>query len=221
MFYYNIHLTWLKLRDAQDDLLHVPVLWSLWCPCLFQLTKELLCQPDLDSRVKVAVEKLMALGLFSDKGEVELAIRSFYRKLVIAEKYKPARSYSGPVTLVKSLSASSESGLLGEDYGLRQVSNHPRREIQNAATHHLSTCSWWMFQLQDCWWPSLYSRLCPLSSHYYAGLGLICWHELSSICWKLEIDLMLGMALNLLTNLQLSSHVRYDFVLLFTLNIHF
>ena len=53
--------------------------------------------------------------------DVETAVESFYRKLVIADKYKPATKLSSDITLIKATEKHQEAGALGADYGLSQV----------------------------------------------------------------------------------------------------
>lgn len=52
---------------------------------------------------------------------VEDAAMSFYRKLLIADKYVPSAKYQGKATLVKALK-NAGAGALGEDYSLSEVS---------------------------------------------------------------------------------------------------
>lgn len=60
------------------------------------------------------------------------AANSFYRKLVIADTYKPAGRLRAPVTL---FTARDNYVTLGEDYGLRAVCSGELHTQQLAGTH--------------------------------------------------------------------------------------
>ncbi|CAH0584002.1 unnamed protein product [Chrysodeixis includens] len=60
------------------------------------------------------------------------AAASFYRKLVVADTYKPAGRLRAPVTL---FTARDNYVTLGEDYGLREVCDGPLATQQLAGTH--------------------------------------------------------------------------------------
>lgn len=67
-----------------------------------------------------------------DADTLAAAAGSFYRKLVVADTYKPAGNLSAPVTL---FTARDNYVTLGEDYGLREVCAGPLTTRQLAGTH--------------------------------------------------------------------------------------
>ena len=67
----------------------------------------------------------MPLGSFTDRKQVCIAAESFYRKLVIADKYEPNAKLLHNITLVKAANGTSEQPQsLGDDYGLSEVSDN-------------------------------------------------------------------------------------------------
>jgi hypothetical protein len=55
-----------------------------------------------------------------DVEELEEAVHSFYKKLLIADNYKPESKFGGKAILIKALK-NAFSEILGEDYSLSQV----------------------------------------------------------------------------------------------------
>lgn len=83
--------------------------------------------PDWEARVgRVA----MTVGAGDEA--LPLAAASFYRKLVIADAYKPSGRLRAPVTL---FTARDNYVTLGEDYGLREVCSGEVTTRQLAGTH--------------------------------------------------------------------------------------
>ena len=62
----------------------------------------------------------MPLGGFTDREQLCIAAESFYKKLIIADKYKPSIKLQHGVTLIKA-AGGEQSHNLGDDYGLSQV----------------------------------------------------------------------------------------------------
>merc|ERR1712226_437659 len=69
-----------------------------------KLTSELLAKRDSESRVSHVVDILMETQQFSDRHDLEDAAKSFYDKLIIADKYKPEDKVTSKVTLIKAAS---------------------------------------------------------------------------------------------------------------------
>ena len=90
---------------------------------IFQLLEELLALPNLTDRISLVVDKhLMPVGGFTDRKQVCIAAESFYRKLVIADKYKPNAKLRHNATLIKAANGTSDQPhSLGDDYGLSEV----------------------------------------------------------------------------------------------------
>ena len=88
---------------------------------MLQLSADLLEQPDWSSRLKLAVDYMLSSGHFSTTEDVSQAAESFYKKLVIADKYKPSEKLQSAVRLVKVTSGHLEAKELGDDFGLHQV----------------------------------------------------------------------------------------------------
>lgn len=95
--------------------------------CSFEYLKvreELMKLPSFNERVKRIAEIVnKAMPQLSVK-TVEDAATSFYKKLLIADKYVPATKYQGKAILVKALK-NRTGGSLGEDYSLSQVCANP------------------------------------------------------------------------------------------------
>lgn len=87
-----------------------------------QLGNNLLTKPDWDTRVSTTVSALQAAGLTGDDATPVLsaAIFRYYRKLVIADDYRPSMRLpsSTRVTLVRASESSPQAESLGDDYGL-------------------------------------------------------------------------------------------------------
>lgn len=85
------------------------------------MREELVKLPSLEDRVMRTAEFVnKAMPQLSLK-TVEDACMSFYKKLLIADKYVPATKYQGKATLVKALKNAAAGGALGEDYSLSEV----------------------------------------------------------------------------------------------------
>ena len=84
----------------------------------------MLALPNLSERISHIIDKhLMPLEHFSDRQQLHTAAESFYKKLVIADKYKPEKKLQHGITLIKASSATSDQPQsLGDDYGLSEVS---------------------------------------------------------------------------------------------------
>jgi hypothetical protein len=87
-----------------------------------QLGNDLLTKPDWDTRVSTTVSVLQAAGLTNEDAASVLsaAILRFYRKLVIADDYRPSARLPSVtrVTLVRASESSPQAESLGLDYGL-------------------------------------------------------------------------------------------------------
>jgi len=87
-----------------------------------QLGSDLLTKSDWNARVSSTVSALVTAGVASAEAAAKLstAILHFYRKLVIADQYRPTSRLGAsiPITLVRASESSRQVELLGEDYGL-------------------------------------------------------------------------------------------------------
>lgn len=72
----------------------------------------------------MVIEKLKPTGLFKDTDSLNMAARSFYERLKIADMYKPDGKMELDITLIKAEKSdiSSSSSDMDKDYGLSQVS---------------------------------------------------------------------------------------------------
>jgi fatty acid synthase len=106
------------LRLAQDKLVIANI-------DMHQLAADILSQSDFDSRVALAASTLVNAGVIgADSAHIlHGAIMSFYRKLVIADSYKPTSRLGARtcVTLVRASDSIAHSNDLGSDYGLAAV----------------------------------------------------------------------------------------------------
>ena len=78
-------------------------------------------QSSLESRISLAVDKLMAMRLVPHRHEMEFAARSFFNKLLTAMEYQPVGQFEGNVVLIRASLGSIEATSLGDDYGLKEV----------------------------------------------------------------------------------------------------
>ncbi|XP_013390789.1 fatty acid synthase isoform X1 [Lingula anatina] len=88
-----------------------------------QLKPHLMSLPSLEDRVSIVTEHLMKTKLFKNEEDLKAVIVSFYQKLVIAEKYKPADTLHGDVVLIKAKTENGYKEKLGYDYSLNEVCN--------------------------------------------------------------------------------------------------
>ena len=58
---------------------------------------------------------------FSDEQEVSAAMKSFYRKLLMADSYSPDVKLNTDVLLIKAQAGRQQGDSLGDDLGLGQV----------------------------------------------------------------------------------------------------
>jgi len=89
-----------------------------------RVKSELVTLPSLDARVartaKIAHKAMPTVRL----EELKEAISSFYKKLIIADKYTPSSKFGGRSILIKALK-NMFCEVLGEDYSLSQVCSKP------------------------------------------------------------------------------------------------
>lgn len=86
-----------------------------------KVVMELSALPSWQERLQRSTEIILTknkMGLTFSAEDLALAASSFYYKLVAADKYKPVKSFQGPVTLIR---ASDNFVQLGDDYGLSAV----------------------------------------------------------------------------------------------------
>ncbi|KAI0233783.1 Fatty acid synthase [Lamellibrachia satsuma] len=90
-----------------------------------KMSSRLQAQPDWKARLHVAIDYLFATNQFTNRSELEMAAESFYKKLVIADKYKPDAILSRPVLLITASSRHANQDAIGIDYGLSKVCSAP------------------------------------------------------------------------------------------------
>ncbi|XP_014671173.1 PREDICTED: fatty acid synthase-like [Priapulus caudatus] len=83
--------------------------------------RELLAADSQESRVAYATEVLLQTGLFHERSGLEEAAWSYYKKLVIADRYQVDEHYHGNITLIRTEYGHARSEGRGEDYGLHRV----------------------------------------------------------------------------------------------------
>ena len=89
---------------------------------ILQLSDECNGLADHTAKIHWTADQLLATGMVSDRADLEAAIESFWRKLVIADKYTPSSKLQSPtVRLFKASQGNAETDGLGEDYGLGTV----------------------------------------------------------------------------------------------------
>ncbi|XP_049706557.2 fatty acid synthase [Helicoverpa armigera] len=97
-----------------------------------KVSAELERLPSWEARLARTTQLVGAAAGPHDADALAAAAGSFYRKLVIADTYKPAGRLRAPVTL---FTARDNYVTLGEDYGLREVCAGPLHTQQLAGTH--------------------------------------------------------------------------------------
>ena len=86
-----------------------------------QLGETLLPLPDLDARVKVAVDLITSTHKNVSREQLRFAASTFYPKLKAADGYVPTSKYPGNVTLLRAKTSSDYGDNLGADYKLSEV----------------------------------------------------------------------------------------------------
>jgi fatty acid synthase len=89
-----------------------------------RLRDELMVLPSLEARVSRTAELANKAVPQITVKELEEAIMSFYKKLIIADRYNPESKFGGKAILIKAL-RNKFSETLGEDYSLSQVCSRP------------------------------------------------------------------------------------------------
>lgn len=100
---------------------------NLSCIEPLQLLENLLPLPDLEARVRVAVDLITQNHKGISCEALTFAAMSFYHKLKAADKYLPECKYHGTVTLLKAKTCNELGEGLGGDYRLSEVSRIHRR----------------------------------------------------------------------------------------------
>ncbi|KAK6634166.1 hypothetical protein RUM44_004774 [Polyplax serrata] len=90
---------------------------------------ELLSLPTFEKRLQRTTEKLKGL---SKPEVISQAAESFYKKLVIADKYQTNYRFNGKVVFIK---AKDNFVQLGEDYGLKEVCNQKIKSYSVKGNH--------------------------------------------------------------------------------------
>ena len=88
---------------------------------LLQLTEKLTAANDFESRVHIAAAHLMSTGLFPNVEDLEKAASSFYKRLLISEKFSLSRNLQCPVQLLKAQDSKLQAA--DSDYGLSKASS--------------------------------------------------------------------------------------------------
>lgn len=109
------------------------VVGDVVCECGLgrQVATELERLPSWAARV-ARVTQLVGEATAHAPAALAAAADSFYRKLVVADAYRPARRLRAPVTL---FSARDNYVTLGDDYGLRAVCAGPLATRQLPGNH--------------------------------------------------------------------------------------
>jgi len=89
-----------------------------------RVKEELMKLPNLETRVARTAELTHKAIPHVSQDELEQAITSFFRKLLIADVYTPESKFGGRAILIKALK-NKFSETLGEDYSLSQVCTKP------------------------------------------------------------------------------------------------
>ncbi|XP_041363356.1 fatty acid synthase-like [Gigantopelta aegis] len=82
---------------------------------------EMVSQPSLESRISVAVDKLMEMRMVAHRHEMEYAAKSFFNKLLIAVQHQPTGQFEGNILLIRASLGSVEATSLAHDYGLKEM----------------------------------------------------------------------------------------------------
>ncbi|KAI0238402.1 hypothetical protein LSAT2_010905 [Lamellibrachia satsuma] len=90
-----------------------------------EMSSRLHSQPDWKARLHVAIDYLFATNQFTNRSELEMAAESFYKEVVIADKYKPDAILSRPVLLITASSRHPNQDAIGIDYDLSKVCSAP------------------------------------------------------------------------------------------------
>lgn len=115
--------------DEADALAYFAQLFKEVDPA--KVTAELERLASWEARVE-RVAAMLADAAPSDRATLAAAAASFYRKLVIADTYRPEARLAAPVAL---FTARDNYVTLGEDYGLRPLCAGPLQTRQLAGTH--------------------------------------------------------------------------------------
>ncbi|XP_063535514.1 fatty acid synthase [Cydia strobilella] len=97
-----------------------------------KVASELEKLPSWEARVGRVTELIVAGGARAEAAALRGAAHSFYRKLVLGDRYRPGAKLRAPVTLFK---ASDNYVALDEDYGLKAVVDGELSTRQLSGTH--------------------------------------------------------------------------------------
>jgi len=85
-----------------------------------KVRKEMLKLTSLNERLEMTTQILKSTLPSASSDDIKDAALSFYKKLVIVDKYEPKTTYEGKVVLIKALGTRTAQ-ILGEDYSLSKV----------------------------------------------------------------------------------------------------
>ncbi|MFH4976009.1 hypothetical protein AB6A40_002718 [Gnathostoma spinigerum] len=87
---------------------------------------ELLQQAGFKARVQKVVDTVMTTGLFKSAETIEFACCAMHSKFLMADKYKPERTFKGLITLIRAEQGAAREEDVGRDYGISEVSDESK-----------------------------------------------------------------------------------------------
>lgn len=117
----NYEHTYWSLNGSTERKIFLNHIKHFWYISLLQLTEKLTAAESFKDRVSIAANHLMASWLFPNVNDLEKAASSFYKRLLIAERYSLNHNLQSPVHLLKAEDSKLQS--TDSDYGLSQVSH--------------------------------------------------------------------------------------------------
>ncbi|CAD5216831.1 unnamed protein product [Bursaphelenchus okinawaensis] len=85
---------------------------------------EMLQLPNYKARINKVVETVMKTGFFKSPETVAFACEAMRSKFLMADKYKPDKTFKGHITLIRAEQGAAREEDVGQDYGVGQVSDY-------------------------------------------------------------------------------------------------
>jgi len=87
-------------------------------------------------RVQRVVDTVMKTGFFKSADTVAFACEAMRSKFLMADKYKPQRTFHGRITLIRAEQGAAREEDVGRDYGISKVSDSTDSDVQMVSGDH-------------------------------------------------------------------------------------
>jgi fatty acid synthase len=119
--YYNVHSEDL----TNDPLFETEILVNLllrFAPLDYKSTRErFMSMRSIDERINSMADTIFASGYIRDREVLRYGIETYYKKMMMGDRYNPKKKFKGDMTLVRAKTSAAREEDVGRDYGLSEV----------------------------------------------------------------------------------------------------